>query len=47
MEGIDMRRLKINRGGNMIEQVNFFVYLGCSMSVHKMNMDLEEKHYGI
>jgi hypothetical protein len=42
MEGIDMRRFQVNRDGNMTEQVNFFIYLGCSVSVQKMNMDLEE-----
>jgi hypothetical protein len=42
MEGKYMRRAKIVIDDIVIEQTSSFKYLGCNISIYKMNMDLED-----
>ena len=42
MEGKSMRRAKIVIDGQNIEQVKTFKYLGCNITNHQINLDLEE-----
>jgi hypothetical protein len=42
MEGKYMRQAKIVIDDIVIEQTSSFKYLGCNISIYKMNMDLED-----